>query len=432
MAVCIAKKIVLQFLQRMIPDRAPVLIGLSGGRDSMALFHIVTSLKWPCVAVHIDHGWRKESADEAIFVKDMASSYGVKAVSSRLPPIPKGENAEDWSRRERYASFQKIASEFGIHTILLAHHANDQMETVLKRILEGASLCKLRGMREKDVREGLTILRPFLSIERKVIEEYVYKNALVYIDDPSNYDTKYLRPRFRQEIFPYLNERFGKNIEQSLLRLSNEASEIEELLLQETEKLTFMKTPIGQLIFSSSHTTPKKAVVRNCIRSIGTISYDALTSAVHTFCSNSHEVRQYAIGDQTLLVQGGYMLLSKKEILRKISSQDCSGSSGTIQAGNFCVTWREGVYNGEEALSFMDWFPLGRARYFFPSGDFSIQATDHAFLSTIPGKKLIPALLRPYIPSVARGLKLVVEPISGYTTLVTKGTNCTVLEIFSL
>ena len=144
------QKEVIDFFEKYIDTSRPVLLGLSGGADSMCLFHLL--LQWNKVQVHIvhiDHGWRKESLSESKILEALAGKHKLEFFQKRLDPIRYKGNLENESRKERYAFFSKVAEETNAQGILLGHHADDVQETVLKRVLEGAKLTSLATMKTK-------------------------------------------------------------------------------------------------------------------------------------------------------------------------------------------------------------------------------------------------------------------------------------------
>eukprot|EP00741_Cyanophora_paradoxa_P013392 tig00020685_g12931.t1 len=137
--------------ERHAPGR-PVLLALSGGPDSLALFHALRLSeamrrgRLELVCGHFDHGWRAESAAEAAAVAAACAAFGLRCRSARLPGPPPARDAERAAREARYAALRGWAAEEGAQAVLVAHQADEQAETVLKRLLEGADLSRISGM----------------------------------------------------------------------------------------------------------------------------------------------------------------------------------------------------------------------------------------------------------------------------------------------
>ena len=151
----------------------------------------------------------------------------------RLQEVPLC-NREDSARKARLAFFQKVAKN-GMQAVLLAHQAEDLAETVLKRVLEGAHLPFIGGMREIVVQEeGPPIWRPFLSVRKEKILMFLQKRSLSFFQDATNLEPTYLRGRMRSSLFPDLEKTFGKEFVKNLLLLSERTFEFKEYLDRKT------------------------------------------------------------------------------------------------------------------------------------------------------------------------------------------------------
>ncbi|MBS0636719.1 MAG: tRNA lysidine(34) synthetase TilS [Verrucomicrobia bacterium] len=230
------------FFEKYIDKSKPILIGLSGGPDSLCLLYNL--LEWGKAkihVVHVDHGWRQESEQEALTLQKLASDLQVPFHTTLLQGL-KG-NLELASREARYEFFQKVAHQVGAEAIVLGHQADDVSETVLKRVLEGASFCTF-GIPKVRKMGSLTLLRPLLSYTKEEIVTWLDKRGISYFSDPTNLQAKYLRGRMRSEIFPYLRENFGKNFEKSLCHLGQESAEL-YTFLEESAALYREKAIVG-------------------------------------------------------------------------------------------------------------------------------------------------------------------------------------------
>lgn len=221
----------------------PLLLGYSGGPDSKALLYALLECGVRPALAHVDHGWRPESGEEALLLQEEAKRLGLPFFLKRLEPK---EYSEDEARRGRYAFFSEIAPEYA--ALLLAHQADDLAETVLKRIFEGANLVHLGGMQQVSSQYGICVWRPFLQIKRTEILAFLQERSLSALEDRSNYDPTYLRARMRQEIFPFLQNCFGKEIVDNLSLLSQRAFELKEYLDRRLEKVPIQKGPWGTLV----------------------------------------------------------------------------------------------------------------------------------------------------------------------------------------
>lgn len=209
-------KAMLKSVKEICEKRGPLLLALSGGPDSMALFHLLKESQHPFEVAHIDHGWREESREEATYLQSVVD---VPFHLKKLQKAPK--NLEDVARKERLAFYKEVLEKRKLGGVLLAHHADDLAETVLKRIFEGARLTKLVGLEKESVVDGILLLRPLLDFRKKQILSYLKDTK--YFVDPTNMD---LRSRMRRDILPLLTEHFGKEIVPSLCRLSAYSKEL--------------------------------------------------------------------------------------------------------------------------------------------------------------------------------------------------------------
>ncbi len=231
-----------QFLNVHWDRKSSLLLGYSGGPDSKALLYALLENDVKPSLAHVDHGWREESADEAEVLRKEAAKLGCPFYTIRLN-LPK---KEDVARNARFTFF---ASQIPSHqALLLAHQADDLAETVLKRILEGAHLPHLSGMQEVSEQYGMPIWRPFLKVRRSEILEFLNDRSLEPMLDPSNVDPAYLRSRMRLEIFPFLNETFGKQTTENLVLLSERALELKSYLDRKVASVKVQRGPWGTFV----------------------------------------------------------------------------------------------------------------------------------------------------------------------------------------
>ena len=203
----------------------PVALACSGGVDSTALVIIaIEALKRgkvaPFVVFHVDHLTRPESSLEADVVRALCDGDGVPFVALTVAEsgLVPGRSTEDLWRERRYRELARAASALGVRSIVTAHTQDDQVETVLMRMFSGSSL----GGMSPEVRAGfshdhLTLLRPFLSVTRRELEEVLRIAAVTPITDPSNADTAYRRNAVRHEVVPAV-QRVFPGFEEALLR----------------------------------------------------------------------------------------------------------------------------------------------------------------------------------------------------------------------
>ena len=224
------KKKLSNFLRKYRREGDRLLLACSGGPDSLALLHLLHEERVAFGVAHVDHGWRKESGDEAEQLRALCEELGHPFYCRKLDPSGIKGNLEAACRNARLAFFKEICEAEGYRAVLLGHHANDKAETVLKRALEGATLTALTGPQEVSVVEGVVLWRPLLHVRKKEILAWIKERGLAPFHDVTNDDPRYLRARFRQQILPGLAEQFGKEIDTALCHLGNQAEELSDYL----------------------------------------------------------------------------------------------------------------------------------------------------------------------------------------------------------
>jgi tRNA(Ile)-lysidine synthase len=235
-------------LSRDFPPNAPYLIGVSGGRDSVALLHWLTNLGYTKLIVcHLNHQLRgRSSAADARFVEKLAARYGVDfelgSANVRAIAKKKKNSIETAAREARYSFFAKTAKRRRCNTIFLGHHADDLVETFLLNLIRGAGLTGLAAMRDVSSREidgfDLMIVRPLLSVWRSDIDRYVQEYHLRFREDVTNKNLAATRNRIRNRIIPYLEKILGRNLRQNIWRTAIIAAEEEKWLDNEVPDST--------------------------------------------------------------------------------------------------------------------------------------------------------------------------------------------------
>lgn len=178
-----------------------LIVAVSGGVDSVVLLDLLakTNPKENVIVAHVNHGIRKESADEAIFVEKLSEKYGLGYEYGQLHLAKKDELT---AREARYRWLRKIAEKHNAKYIVAAHHLNDQVETVLLNLTRGAGPLDIWGMGECE--SG--ILRPLLNFDKQEIIKYARGHKLKYCQDCSNLDVQFARNRVRHQIIPELEK----------------------------------------------------------------------------------------------------------------------------------------------------------------------------------------------------------------------------------
>lgn len=226
----------------MLAGGETVLVGVSGGADSVALLYALLALRprfhLTLHVLHVHHGLRAEADAEAALVEALGRRWDVPVTVERIRVEDEpGQSLEARARAHRYAAFRKWASARAASRVALGHTADDQAETVLMRLLEGAGPRGLAGI--PPVR-GLFI-RPLIEIRRWEIEAELERAGVEWVEDPSNRDLKFLRNRIRHDLLPFLAAAYNPRITEALCRAGALARQVvrdvERLAARELDRL---------------------------------------------------------------------------------------------------------------------------------------------------------------------------------------------------
>ena len=219
----------------MLQDGDRVVIGVSGGPDSMSLLNSLNNLKEKLnikiYVAHINHMIREEADEETEYVRSFCEKIGVEFFAKRIKVEEEAKKqkigTEEAGRNIRYEFFEEVAKKVGANKIATAHNSNDNAETVLMNIIRGTSISGLKGIEK--VREG-RFIRPIIECNRMEVEEYCKEQKLDPRYDKTNYENVYTRNKIRNLLIPYLQKEFNPNILEGINRLSNLATSNEEFI----------------------------------------------------------------------------------------------------------------------------------------------------------------------------------------------------------
>lgn len=231
--------------QKLWQEGDCIVVAVSGGPDSMALLHMLASLaqemKLTLIAAHVNHGFRvEESAYELEVVKAFAAKLRVhcETIVLDLPAYIEETrlNSHLAAREKRYAFLHEVADRYDAASIALAHHADDQAETVLMRILRGTGLTGLSGIHSKRLEKNVELIRPMLRMIKSDILQYCAEQDIPYCTDSSNAERYYFRNMIRLDILPYLSQ-YNPQLSNSLQRLAEVAGAEDEWMERQTTEL---------------------------------------------------------------------------------------------------------------------------------------------------------------------------------------------------
>ncbi len=212
------------YLNSLLKDNDTIVIGLSGGPDSMCLLDVISNLnkRIDIICAHINHNIRKESQKEVEFVKDYCNKKHVKFETITFDKKSANKNyTEQELREKRYDYFEKIIKKHHAKYLFTAHHGDDLIETILMRISRGSNLKGYCGFQIENPKEEYSIIKPLIFTTKEEILTYNKENDIPSVTDSTNEGNKYTRNRYRHSILPFLKSE-NKNVHLKYLKFSRE------------------------------------------------------------------------------------------------------------------------------------------------------------------------------------------------------------------
>ncbi len=289
---------------------AVILVGVSGGADSLMLLHFLNQLDYDLTAVYIDHALRPTSSQDGLHVRSLCETWNIpflsETVDVKTHALNQKLSIEEAARELRYKGLFEIASRLGVQAVAVAHHADDQVETVLMHLLRGSGMSGLRGMpfrmENHAWHDAIPLIRPLLSLWRVEIEEYCRIHHIVAVQDESNLDTSFYRNRIRHHLIPELLT-FNPDFKTGLVRLSTILKDDYTVLENLTEmhadqvNLTFEHGQASFLGESFSHLLPgiQRMILRKAIAflqpTLRDISFEVIERSIN-FIKTEHSSGQ--------------------------------------------------------------------------------------------------------------------------------------------
>lgn len=398
------------FLAQHMKSNDPLLLALSGGPDSMSLLHLLMQMKVNFGIAHVDHGWRAESATEADALQSFAKENALPFHLRKLDPSKLKGNLEAACRRERLDFFEKLCREHGYQAVMLGHHADDQAETVLKKVLEGVSLPHLSALQSSVKVNGLTLWRPLLSVTKVTITRWLEERDIAAFEDKTNRDPRFLRGKFRTSIIPQLTEEFGKEITSSLCRLAEEAASLRSFLDERVEPfLAKAETGCMGVLLDLSSERPDSLfelnyLIRKLCEMEGFVLSRQMFDAAASFVWDKASDKRLVMGKHEMILDRGRIFILKQ------GNWDSRSWKITVEKSHEqkwrCSGWKE-VWKGT-------------AEVILPEGDYQLQPPTMNIL--FPGQSPIskwwtngkvPAFLRQRVPLLCQGDEVVCEFLTG-------------------
>jgi tRNA(Ile)-lysidine synthase len=230
----------------LLPQNATIIVGLSGGPDSVFLLHFLLHVQQKyaltLIAAHLDHQWRQNSDQDRILCQELCQSLNIPFVYRQLdelPPLSKKYNGsqEEVARNKRRQFFAQLQKEYNADLVALGHHADDQQETFFIRLLRGTTIDGLCAMAPQEK----SSIRPLLATYKSQILEYLHNNQIAYAIDQTNNSDQFLRNRIRNHVIPSLracDNRFDNNFQSALSSLQESDTFIAQLATQAFAQMT--------------------------------------------------------------------------------------------------------------------------------------------------------------------------------------------------
>ena len=242
----------------LIQNGDKIVLGVSGGPDSISMLDILNSIKdemgFEIYVVHVNHLIRTEAIDDEKYVEEYCKKNNIEFFAKRIDVLKIADTqkigTEEAGRKARYEFFEEIYSKVGANKIAIAHNKNDKAETIIMHLLRGSGLSGLKGI--EPIRNNKYI-RPLIECERSEIEKYCEENNLNPRIDKTNFENEYTRNKIRNIVIPYIKKEFNPNIIETLDRLSEVATDesnyidrqvqniYNKILLGKTEKQIILK-----------------------------------------------------------------------------------------------------------------------------------------------------------------------------------------------
>ncbi len=212
------------YLKSLLKDNDTIVIGLSGGPDSMCLLDIIRSLNKniTIVCAHINHNIRKESFEEQEFIKEYCSKNNLVFETTTFDKKSEEQDYNELELREkRYLYFETVIKKYKVKYLFTAHHGDDLVETVLMRISRGSNLKGYTGFQVEAKKNNYKVIKPLIFMTKEDINEYNKENNIPYVLDKTNDEDNYTRNRYRHNVLPFLKSE-NENIHLKYLKFSRE------------------------------------------------------------------------------------------------------------------------------------------------------------------------------------------------------------------
>lgn len=436
-----------RFIKKYCKSTQPLLLALSGGADSLSLFYCLLACRLEGIlsfhVAHVDHGWREESTKEATILKNLAEQHHVPYHQLKIDLSQLAGNLEDACRKQRQKFFKEICLQNNLQAVCLGHQENDQVETVLKRILEGSHWSHFDGLKERMWHDQVQFLRPLLGIQKDEILAFLKGNQLKAFEDGTNCDERFMRARMRRTIIPDLNRSFGKKIDNSLVYIASEMSELKKYFLGRVSPLLgqIVKGPFGVYLNLANYPSIDLVEIKYLLHLISEQELFFLSRQILQRASEAIEKLEpqlsFEMGTKKIVIDRGHFFILSKKSACKNPNLQISGSSLQYY-GKWMIKTNESFYHQNlQASTWLDGW-RGYLKTYLPLGKYVLgQASKHAKLlrhhSTINkwwSSHHVPPFLRSFFPVIWQHNEIAHEFLTGLERQnLQEGEKCLQIEL---
>jgi tRNA(Ile)-lysidine synthase len=397
-----------KFLEKNYTPGRALLLGFSGGPDSLALLHLLlewrSSLSLNLHVAHIDHRWRPESSSQAMKLQEVIEALGLPF---HLHVSEIGEAGEESARAERLRVFEGLYRKWECQALLLAHQADDQAETVLKRIFEGASLLSVGGMRPISSLFDMQVWRPLLGVSKKALLALLKKKGIeAIVDDYTNRDPKFLRARMRLELLPQLERSFGKGLSSHLCRWGEMGHELQDYFQRKNPlvALPIQRGPFGLYIdfnpYDPLDPLELKIFVKSFLEREGIKLSRASLEMIQSLVLAKKADRRVIYENKEVILDRGYLFIIEKQMPSFIFETPLKKQEVLEEAG---WSWTISCEKGDGSPVEGGWRALwkGKAQVVLSQGDHRvISSLKYPLIKKRWTDHKIPAFLRAVSPLI--------------------------------
>lgn len=227
-----------QYLKNLLNNKDVIIVGVSGGPDSMALLYLLKEIREnldvQLVCSHVNHNVRKASAKEKIFLENWCKQNDIVFESMKIEKYS-DDNFHNEARVIRYNYFESLVQKYNANYLMTAHHGDDLVETILMRIVRGSTLKGYGGFEQEVKMNNYTIIRPLVYATKHDIEMYNKKHKIPYVIDKSNHKDKYTRNRYRKIVLPFL-KREDPKVHEKFLKFSRLLNVYNDFIDEQSKK----------------------------------------------------------------------------------------------------------------------------------------------------------------------------------------------------